>query len=157
MKKIKLTQGKYALVDDEDFELLNKYKWYAHKNKGGYYYAIRNAKNEITGKRFSIRMHCEIMGRKIIDHIDRDGLNNTRKNLRLSCFKTNSMNRKNRKNSPFGFKGVSRTKNGKFNASIMKDGKRIHLGTRKTAKECAELYNNKAIEIFGEYAYLNKL
>jgi hypothetical protein len=80
MKRIKLTQGKYALVDDEDFESLNKYKWYFHQG-----YAIRNTKMKF-GKRTTIFMHRIITNcpkGKDVDHINMNGLNNQKYNMRV--------------------------------------------------------------------------
>ena len=104
MKEIKLTQGLVALVDDGDFEWLNRWKWYAQKNKKKYY-ASRNTWDK--GKHNHISMHRLIVNvapHEQVDHIDNDGLNNTRKNLRI-C--NNSQNHANiEKNKGGGFKGV---------------------------------------------------
>jgi hypothetical protein len=91
MKRIKLTQGKYALVDDEDFEKLNKHKWYFHQG-----YVHRNSKT-FFGKRKVISLHRAIMNypkNKQIDHIDGNGLNCQKYNMRI-C--TNNQNGKNQK------------------------------------------------------------
>jgi hypothetical protein len=88
-KEIPLTQGKVAVVDEEDFDRLNKHKWYACKN-GNTFYALR--KSNVNGKRLTILMHREILGLKPgdpgVDHRDGNGLNNRRKNLRLASHAT---------------------------------------------------------------------
>lgn len=103
MKKIKLTQGKYALVDDEDYTYLSMFKWYASKS-GQTFYARRH--KVVNGKKLTIRMHNEILGfqeGKEIDHINRNGLNNQRKNLR---FVTHQENLRNKTKKGSGFSGV---------------------------------------------------
>lgn len=80
MKKIELSQGKFALVDDEDFEWLSQYKWYFHKG-----YARRSYRFAKTGKQRGVFMHRDILklSKKYhTDHIDGNGLNNQRSNLR---------------------------------------------------------------------------
>jgi len=82
MRKIKLTQGKYALVDDEDFEYLNQWNWYAGENRSGFF----AARGEFNGKNMNkILMHRVIMNcekGKVVDHIDHNTLNNQKSNLR---------------------------------------------------------------------------
>lgn len=94
MKAIPLTQGKYALVDDEDFEELNKYKWYATKNINTYY--ARRCTKKIDGVSYRIYMHQQILGKKEgfeIDHDDGDGLNNQRYNINHVTHRQNMQNR----------------------------------------------------------------
>jgi hypothetical protein len=96
MKEIKLTQGQVALVDDEDFEKINQFKWFAAK-KGKTFYATRNI--TVNGKRKSALMHWYIMDGKSIDHIDRNGCNNCRNNLRFCTHQENQMNNRKRINT----------------------------------------------------------
>jgi hypothetical protein len=89
MKKIKLTKGKYALVDDADYEWLNQWKWHCADG-----YAKRAIKKD--GKWRSLAMAREILGAKdgeVCDHINRNPLNNMRKNLRIVTYSQNNMNR----------------------------------------------------------------
>ncbi len=93
MKKIKLTQEKFAIIDDKDFELISKYKWYAcewHKNS---WYALTNVK--INGCRRTMSMHRLLLNfpKNQTDHRDGNGLNNRRENLREA---TNIQNQRNR-------------------------------------------------------------
>lgn len=93
MKRIPLTQGKYALVDDSDFEWLNQYKWYAYKSANTYY-ARRNEKKE-NGKQVTIIMHVALLGKKDgheIDHENGNGLDNQRNNLRHVTHRQNQQN-----------------------------------------------------------------
>lgn len=159
MKEIKLSQfgknkGKYvALVDDEDFEGLNSFKWYAMEG-GKTFYAVRRIM--FNGKRRGILMHCEIMNGKGIDHIDHDGMNNQKSNLRFCTQRENMMNQRKQENTSSIYKGVCFFKRtGKWMAHITINGKNIHLGYFETEIEAAKAYNDKAIELFGEFANLN--
>lgn len=155
MKRIKLTQGKFALVDDEDFEKLSQYKWYVVFNHGNWY-AKRNA---YTNKKVvSIYMHRFIINTSPlqIDHKDRNGLNNQKCNLR---FVTHSQNLWNSRISPrntSGFKGVRwHTRDKIWHAAIRQYKKTIHLGVFITKEEAARAYDKKAKELFGDFACLN--
>lgn len=153
MKEIKLTQGLVALVDDEDFERINQFKWYAHK-VGNTFYAGRNI--SIDGKQKCFRMHWDVMNNKGIDHINGDGLNNQRYNLRSCSHQENCMNQRKSKNKSSIYKGVSFFKeSGKWMANIKKDGKPIYLGLFTSEIEAARAYNSKAKTIFGEFAAIN--
>lgn len=152
MKKIKLTQNKFALVDDSDFEKVNQFKWYANKQRG-IYYALRKG---LEGKIY--KMHQQIMGnypenKPLIDHIDRDGLNNQRNNLRFATYQENGMNRKIGINNKSGFKGVSWNKRQKKWQVITKlNGKSINLGEFKEINDAAQAYNNFIAKNHGEFA-----
>lgn len=82
MREVRLTKGFVAIVDDEDFELVNKHKWHVLVFKDGRKYATRTIR--IDGRRTSQYMHSLITGFKLVDHINLDGLNNQRSNLRES-------------------------------------------------------------------------
>ncbi len=97
MKKIKLTQGLFALVDDEDYERLNQFQWHASLgSRGTKMYAIRCIR--VDGKKINIRMHREILGLprefdgRVGDHLNSDGLDNRRENLEIVTQEEN-MNR----------------------------------------------------------------
>lgn len=155
MKEIQLTQGQIALVDDEDFENLNQFRWCAVKI-GRTFYAVRNVR--IDGKKRGVRMHCQILGGKLIDHKDHNGLNNQKSNLRFCTASQNCMNKRKRKNCVSIYKGVCFHKQHKrWLAHIKKDGKDNHLGYFVTEIDAAKAYNIKAVELFGEFANLNKL
>jgi len=158
MRKIELSQGEFALVDDNDYEWLSKYHWcakYDDCTKG--YYAIRG--EYIEGKHTTIMMHREIMGcRKgeFIDHINRNSLDNQRKNLRFVSRSLNQANRPKPSNNTSGHKGVGWEKSrNKWRAKIRVNQKLIHLGFYTDPKEAALAYNRAASFYFGEYALLN--
>jgi hypothetical protein len=159
MKEIKLTQGKVALVDDEDFEYLNQFKWHAKKGCNTFY-----AKRSIKGSTLS--MHSLIMKPPHgfeIDHKDLNGLNNQKDNLRICTRSQNQANRKKAKGNS-RYLGVCRLKGEIYNgkkyrdtiiATINKDNKLIYLGSFKTEEEAAIAYDIAAKKLHGEFAYLN--
>lgn len=160
MKKIPLTQGRFALVDDEDFEELNKFKWhYAQYGRSGY--AKRMIWNKETKKSKIVRMHHFILPLKeglMVDHINRNGIDNRKCNLRLVTKAQNMMNKFAPKNNKSGFKGVSwLARNRKWRAYINFNYKQIHLGLFEDKKDAAREWNKAAISLFGEYAYLNNI
>lgn len=154
MRKIKLTQGKYALVDDEDFEELSKYKWYSSRVEHLFYprRSVKTEKGQLT-----IRMYRQIMGLehgdgKIVDHINGNPLDNRRQNIRICTFSENAWNQKNKKNNTSGVKGVSWLKrNKKWIVRIGFNRNRIYLGLFKTLKEASKVYEEKAKELYTEY------
>ena len=163
MKEIKLSQGsknagKYvALVDDSDYDYLMQWKWFAKTTKSDdktYNYAICNFIKD--GKWTSSIMHRMIMNPNKgdqIDHIDHNGLNNQKSNLRICTHSQNQMNRYG--SSSTGYKGVYKSRHGNYFASIQYDNKRISLGTYKTPEEAAQIYDNAAMRYHKEYANLN--
>lgn len=159
MKKIPLTQGEFAMVDDEDFEEINSHKWCVLR-RSHTTYAMRGITIGV-GKRKTILMHREILGAKngeLCDHKDGDGLNNTRENLRICTCLENSRNSRKQKNNTSGYKGVSWSKKGKYwVAFISYMGRTINLGHFSEIKDAAKAYNAAAEEIFGEFAKLNNL
>jgi hypothetical protein len=159
MKEIELTQGKVALVDNGDFDELSKFKWYAHE-EGKTFYACRIIWIN-KGKHTVLKMHRQIMQplyEMDIDHIDGDGLNNQRENLRSCTHSQNLMNRLANRNNTSGFKGVVWHKRaGKWRAQIMVDYKRKYFGLYRTAIEAARAYNEAAKKHHGGFANLNKV
>jgi len=160
MKLISLTQGKFAKVDDDKFESLRKYKWSLFKDKSGNYYAHRGAWDSEKGRTYSVLMHREIMGctkgdGKIIDHIDRDGLNCQVTNMRVATRGQNNANRKSSGSSKF--LGVTNKKNGTFVAQIGSNKNRKHIGTFNSESEAAKAYNKEAAIRHGDFANLNIL
>jgi len=159
--EVPLTQGQTAIIDEADAERVLVYKWFASKDKtysgGGKFVAKRNVVHK--GKRTVESMHKFIMNTPeslCIDHIDRNPLNNTRKNLRLSTKAENLRNRSKQVNNKSGYKGVCWNKQAqKYHAQITHKGKRIHLGYYRNAEDAARVYDLKAKELFGEFAYLN--
>jgi len=161
MKKIKLYNGELTLVDDEDFERLNKFRWHLQgpKTKRTRYVSrtIRIPPNSSQ----SIKMHREIMNAKkgqVVDHIDHNGLNNQKSNLRICTRFQNCHNRLPNRNATSEYKGVSKIRNKNFwIANISYNRKPYYLGIHRTEKEAALAYNKKAKALHGEFAYLNKI
>lgn len=156
MKEIKLTQGKVALVDDGDFEYLNQWKWCAAKKpqKGNdLFYAVRSYRC-LDGKcrQKQVKMHQELCGPLphgiMPDHIDGDGLNNQRSNLRVVTRRQNGQNRHQLKSSRYP--GVSLHKlTRKWAAYIVVNGGMNHLGLFTTEESAFNAYQN-AVERRGE-------
>uniref|UniRef100_A0A6H1ZRX6 Putative homing endonuclease n=1 Tax=viral metagenome TaxID=1070528 RepID=A0A6H1ZRX6_9ZZZZ len=157
MKEIKLSQNKVALVDDEDFEYLNQFKWYALK-KPNTYYAVRHIRLA-NGKQTLIQMHRVILNvpkGMETDHKNQNGLDNRRINIRICTKSENGMNRNSYKNSSSRFKGVSWCKRDKiWRAQLEYKRKVKNLGCFLSEREAALTYDKKAIEVFGEFAKLN--
>jgi hypothetical protein len=159
MKTIPLTQGKEALVDDEDYDELNKYKWHAHLDpETGQWCAVRNLPR-INGKRKNIKMHRQIMGDPIgksIDHKNHDRLDNRKSNLRICSHSQNNSNIHRYKNNTSGLIGVRwHKRDTKWEARISKDNKQINLGYFDDKFEAARVRDKKAKELHGEFATLN--
>lgn len=165
MKEIKLTQGKVALVDDEDFEYLDQFNWHTST-----YRELSYAKRNIyTGKLHTLsHMHREIFEYRGIDltglevdHINGDGLDNRRSNLRLATHQENLANcakRSATRNKNHGFKGITlNPANGRWIAQIMVDGVHIECGDYSTPGEAAKAYDEAAIRYFGEFAKTNNV
>jgi len=105
MKKVRLTQAQYALVDDDDYEAINKHSWYAVKGKHTYYAAYRG-KRDKNGYRLTYYMHRVLLGlppypldknKLEVDHINKNGIDNRKCNIRIATKSGNAMNRDNRK------------------------------------------------------------
>ena len=151
---IPLTQGKFALIDEEDYDALIKYKWYLSKSRKTSY-----AARDLNGKH--LLMHRMIMGEKnnsLIDHMDGNGLNNQKTNLRYCTNSQNCMNRGKQKNNTSGYSGVMwKKRDGVYVSQITCQGEQVHIGTFKCKHEAALAYNEKAIEFHKEFACLNEI
>lgn len=157
MKTIPLTQGKQAIIDDEDFDLVTQYNWYAHKTHGGNWYARTGCRS-----RDSMMMHHLLCGRGA-DHRNSNGLDNRRDNLRPATSAQNAQNRKPREGR---YKGVTRATVGKQNrpgyvspnpwkAHLLSNGRSLHLGYFRTPQGAARAYDRAALEHNREFARLN--
>jgi len=155
MKDIKLSGGYVALVDDGDFDNLNKYKWYAQVAK-----YVNYARGTVDKK--PVMMHRFIMGVTdpsiCVDHRDGDGLNNQRSNLRIATKSQNNTNRLRYKNLTGKYRGVSWSKqNGNWRAQIRLNTKKINLGGYDNQEDAAKAYNEAAIKYHGDFAIINNL
>ena len=155
MKEIPLTQGKFAMVDDEDFDWLSQWKWRALKSKYTYY-AVREGPRPERKNIFMHRLIMNTPGDMSTDHKDRNGLNNQRENLRVCTVGQNNQNSKLRSDNTTGFRGVYPTgSRKKYAAKIRSNGKFLHLGVFDSAAEAARAYDAVARGIYGELATTN--
>jgi hypothetical protein len=156
MREISLKNGKIALVDDCDFDVLNKFEWTAYKsNRSNRFYAVRFTYQ--YGKTFAHYMHREILGLAFGDkregeHRSENGLDNQRHNLRIASSSQNKCNRGAHKNNRLGVKGVHIHADGKYRAMIHKDKKRYDLGLFNSLEEAADAYGAAAKALHGEFA-----
>ena len=159
MKTINLTQGQVALVDDDDYDYLNQWKWRVVKSAYiDNYYVIRWSPM-IKNKRHQIYMHRFIMDTPKdmqVDHIDHNGLNNQKCNLRNCSIHENQCNKRASRKSTSKYIGVSFNKNRKlFEVQISNHGKKKTLGFFKTEEQAAIIYDIAAKTYHGEFANLN--
>lgn len=168
MKTIPLTRGLVAVVDDEDYDFLMQWKWYAAKSWGDKFRAERNLSAEesrVLGKGHGIRrMHHEVMrvpSGTMLDHVNGDPLNNMRANIRPATRATNGMNRGRQVNNSSGYKGVrlwrhkhyTRTK--PWVAQLGQGGRPVYKSYHATAEEAARAYDAAALKYHGEFACIN--
>jgi len=151
---------KIVLFDKEDFDLINKYKWRVYNNNNTFYTQAHTPM--INGQRTTIKMHNLIMNAKFIDHINGNGLDNRKCNLRKANHTLNTQNRQRLvKNKTSKYKGVFYFKasaaHRKWRATIRVNGKELVLGYFPTENEAGIAYNNAATKYFKEFAYLNKV
>ena len=155
MKKMKLTNGDFALLDNHDYDKLSKYNWGLGPRK-----YIQRTKTE-NGKQTSVVIHREIMGcikgdGKTVDHVNRNRLDNRRVNLRLVNRQQSATNCSMGKNNTSGYKGVSFLKSENiWQSRVMFNYKSHFLGNFKTAQEAGRAYDKKTLELNGVYAVLN--
>lgn len=160
LKPIPLTQGKLAIVDADDFERLDRFKWFLLRSTDRHLYAVRSATTEerTSGAKRVVLMHREIAGAaddEVVDHIDHDGLNNRKSNLR-TCRRWQNMCNRLRDVRRSGYRGVTRRSNSpNFFARIYVNNQLIHLGNFSTPDEAAMAYDAAAREYHGEFARLN--
>lgn len=161
MKEIELTQGYVALVDDQEYERVNRFKWHVAMD----YYSDGTVRNMYArrcickpdGKDTTQPMHCFIMGAIGIDHEDHNGLNNQRYNLRSATVAQNGHNQSLSKTNTSGYKGVTWDKVGrKWRAYIKINDKDINLGRFIDILDAARAYDYAAIKYFGEFALTNE-
>lgn len=157
MKQIPLMGDKTALVDDEDFEALSCHQWTAcARYKTSTWYAIRRGRK--NGRCVIIYMHKVLLSVAkglTVDHRDGNGLNNQKGNLRSATRHQQQFNRPPRKESSTGIKGVFPRRDGKWYAKIKHNKRELYLGSYDNQKDAARAYNTKALELFGEFAWLN--
>jgi len=159
MAEIILSDGLITLVDDLDLPLLQEYTWHSMTGSSiSTHYAVRHIKKE--RKSIAILMHREILGLQkggFCDHINGNGLDNRRENLRQATHSQNMRNsRKNKQETSSKYKGVYREKRDKrWRANITVDGKKIKLGSFHIEKDAAIAYDKAAKYYFEEFANFN--
>lgn len=162
IKKIELSQGKHALVDDCDYEFLKQWNWVAHysKSTNGFYADRSKYVGHFNGKnkRKTISMHRLIMKRiigrelkksEVVDHINHDPLDNRRENLRIVTRRQNTQNKKTKGTSKYPGVYWNKEKK-KWKAEIRLEGKKTHLGYFSIEKEAAKAYEQALREHVGE-------
>lgn len=161
-KLIPLTQNQFTIIDDEDYEKVNQYKWFALFRNNGIVACRKEWKNNKSKTIYLSRFIMNCPKNKLVDHINHNTLLNCKYNLRIVTKSQNAMNSKKRKNTTSKYKGVTYIINKRkiikrWIVNIRKNNKSTYIGTFNTEKEGAIAYNFKAKELFGEYAYLNEV
>ena len=155
--EIELTGRYKTTIDDEDFGKIANHKWHVYINRAkNTKYAAANIKT--NGKKTTIRMHRLIMDAKpgeFVDHINMNGLDNRKSNLRLSTRQGNSANRKSYRGSSSKYKGVTSHRGKRWRAQINVGGNVRHLGSFMEQEYAARAYDIAALEAFGEFARVN--
>ena len=155
-RTIHLTQGKISLVSDDDFDTVMAHKWHA-VNFHGHWYAMTNVRAD--GRQKGLLMHRVLLNPPPsydIDHINGDGLDNQRDNLRLATRSQNLANSCRHNDSSSPWKGVYWDKGaGKWRAHIRINGKKKCIGNFTTAEDAAKAYDAEAIRLFGDFAKPN--
>lgn len=156
-RTIPLTQGFEALVDADDFEYLSQWKWRAALKSGGQVYARRTA--HIGDERIEILMHRVVTSAPpgvVVDHINRNSLDNRKANLRFASDAQNTWNRGLDVRNRSGLKGVwFRKSANRYDAALTHRGKRIALGSFRNAEDAALAYDAAAIYLRGPFAVTN--
>jgi hypothetical protein len=164
MKEVQLTQGYVALVDDEDFERVSKFSWYAQvqrfKDKRVRNVYAQKKEKLLSGARTTKSMHAFIVNNPDltaeVDHEDHNGLNNQKHNLRKATKADNQHNTRKRINNTSGYKGAYWNKKDKvWRAMIGINSKLTHLGSYATSEQAARAYDEAALRLFGEFANTN--
>ena len=158
-KQIQLTQGKFAIVDEDVFDYLNQWKWNAIKGKGTWYAETRiidsNGSRNVKMHRFIINGN---LGALDIDHKNGNGLHNYKSNLRECKNVQNCMNRRKRNNCSSIYKGVCYIKRNRNYSSVIKvEGNPVWIGAFAEESDAALAYNDAAIKYFGSFARLNEV
>lgn len=165
-KEIPLTNGMVALVDDEDYDRLARYRWYPRKGRRGAFYAFRMEyipRQHPDGEASAI---CRQMQRDVLDpdmtlprhiisdHINHETLDNRKSNLRLVDNRTSVLNRRTFLSNKIGYRGVTFHK-GRYHARIRSLGRLYYGGGHDSAEFAAAAYNALALQHHGEHAQLN--
>ncbi len=154
MKRIQLTKGMVALVDDQDFAALSAHRWQAWR-RAHVWYAVRDVQRAGVVRR--ILIHREIMQPPrglSVDHKNHDGLDNRRANLRVCSQAGQVRNQRPIRGGSSRFKGVTRSPSA-WIAQIKHGGRKLHLGSFREEEKAARAYDRAATKLFGAFACLN--
>ncbi len=156
MKTIHIGNGRYAIIDDTDYEFVSQFKWWGTTNRQGRIYA----RTKRDGK--PVNMHRLVIGltdpRQHCDHVNRNTLDNRRQNLRVANNSLNHANQSKTRKNTSGFKGVIKRDCNKTNpwaANICVNYRTIHIGYFATPEAAAKAYDQAARKHFGEFACTN--
>lgn len=154
---LRLTRGQLSCIEVEDAEMLGLHNWSAsYHRKRENWYAVRNVKGGgRKGKQTTVKVHSVLLPTLegyVPDHINGNGLDNRRHNLRPATHAQNSQNAKVQRNNKVGLKGVERIYTGRFCAYIRSHGKKKHLGVFDTPEQAHAVYVVAAKEQYGEFA-----
>ena len=160
-KKIPLTKGKSAIVDNNDYDILAKYSWYSNESSTTPY-AYRSRWISGENRSVEIPMHHVVMncvGRgEEVDHINGNGLDNRKENLRFVTRAQNNWNQKPRNCTSSRYKGVSWNKRREYWESyIQVNNRKHHLGSYQNEEMAALAYDLSALCMRGEYARVNNV
>lgn len=169
--KNKYFPGKHtAIIDTEDWDKVREYRWSIRGDyyvsaviphpDGSWHYYIREGKEARRRRRTTLSLHHLILGKPqkgmVVDHINHNGLDNRKENLRFATFTQNQQNSRSQVGSSSKYKGVHwNTQTGRWKALLHVGAECIHLGYFTCEHQAALAYNKKAIELHGEYANLN--
>ena len=158
-RRIRLTQGKYAIVDPDDYARLSKSKWYAAKG-GTSFYAVRGKWCKVAKKRLSISMHnliIDVPPGCIVDHINHNGLDNRKANVRPATHADNARNARHpKRNTSSKYRGVWHNKRKKkWRATIVVNCKTKQIGYFHDEIEAAKAYDKAARKYHGDFAMPN--
>lgn len=150
-KKIYLSNGKYSLVDEEDYDLLMQHKWH-YSNSG--YASKRFSKKTVSIHRFVMDKYLTA-DNLVIDHINRNRLDNRKSNLRVCTTQQNCWYRKTKAKS--GYRGVywHNRSNLWYSQIRDKDSKKIHIGMFNNVVDAAKAYDVYSKKLHGDFAVLN--
>ena len=158
MKYIPLTKGQFAIVDDDDYDYLMQWKWQAQKGRHTWY-AVRGNSFGTKGKRqqstvymHRVILHCPKTYQ--VDHINHNGLDNRKRNIRICSSGDNNRNRIPQTNCTSAYKGVSWAGK-KWRCMLWHKKKHLHVGYYASEVEAAKAYDKNARELFGEFVYCN--
>ena len=156
-RKIQLTQGQFALVDAEDFERVNKFKWYARYSSHTKTFRAMRSLNPgtIHLSRFILNLN-KFWKDGVVDHINHKTLDNRKQNLQIISIGENCIRRR-KLSGLHEYKGIMETRPGVYQVRVSKNYRHYNVGTFRDKKEAALAYNKKAVELFGKHAVLNKV